>query len=376
MGAVLSLGRVAGIRLGLHWSWLVAVALIVWTLASGVFPATNPDLSGGAHLAMAVFATLLFFGSVLLHELGHAVQARREGMEIDEITLWLFGGVAMLKSLFPRPGAEFRVAIAGPAITFVLAVAFLAVALVPGLPEPVDGVVAWLAYVNLSLLVFNLVPAAPLDGGRVLHSVLWHLRRDFVWATRVASGLGRGFGFLLIAGGIALLVFEGAFSGAWLAFLGWFLLEAAGAESRAATAEQALGGLHVGDRMARDPVTVTPDATLGQLMDDVVTHGPHSTYPVIENGAAVGLLPLDRIARVPRGAWDGHLVRECMLARRDVTTLQERDRLLDALALLARGDERPALVFSGPRFVGVLALGDVAGALDDAASAQRLRRYW
>ena len=221
MGAVLSLGRIAGIRVGLHWSWLVAAALVVWTLASGVFPATNPDLSEGTHLAMAVFATLLFFGSVLLHELGHAVQARRERMEIEEITLWLFGGVALLKSLFPGPGAEFRVAIAGPAVTFVLAVVFLAVALVPGPPEPVDGVVAWLAYVNVSLLVFNLVPAAPLDGGRVLHSVLWRLRRDFVWATRVASGLGRGFGFLLIADGIVLLVFESAFSGAWLAFLGW-----------------------------------------------------------------------------------------------------------------------------------------------------------
>jgi Zn-dependent protease/CBS domain-containing protein len=376
MGAALFLGRVAGIRVGLHWSLLVAAALFVWTLASGVFPATNPDLSEAAHLTMAVFATLLFFGSVLLHELGHAVQARRERMEIEEITLWLFGGVAMLKSRFPGPGAEFRVAIAGPAITFVLAAAFLAVALVPGLPEPVDGVVAWLAYVNLSLLLFNLVPAAPLDGGRVLHSVLWHLRRDVVWATRVASGLGRVFGFLLIAGGIALLVFEGAFSGAWLAFLGWFLLEAAGAESRAATAEQALGGLHVRDLMSRDPLTVAPDETLGRLMDDVATRGSHSTYPVIEHGAAVGLLPLGRIARFPRGAWDRHLVRECMLPRGDVTTLQEGDRVLDALAVLAGRGDRRALVFSGPRLVGVLALGDVAGALDDAASAQRLRRYW
>ena len=257
-----------------------------------------------------------------------------------------------------------------------LAVAFLAVALVPGPPEPVDGVVAWLAYVNVSLLVFNLVPAAPLDGGRVLHSVLWRLRRDFVWATRVASGLGRGFGFLLIAGGIALLVFESAFSGAWLAFLGWFLLEAAGAESRAATAEQALGELQVRDLMARDPVTVTPDETLGRLMDDAATRGPHSTYPVVENGDVVGLLPLDRIALFPRGTWDRHLVREGMLARGDVTTLQEGDRVLDALALLSGRGERRALVFSGPRLVGVLALGDVAGALDDAASVRQRRRHW
>jgi Zn-dependent protease/CBS domain-containing protein len=368
--AALTLGRVLGIRIELHWSLLVAAVLVVWTLASGVFPQTNPDLSGTAHAAMAVVATLVFFGSVVLHELGHAVQARREGMEIEEISLWLFGGVAVMKQGFPGPGTEFRVAVAGPLVSLWLGVAFLAAALVPGLPEAVDGVVAWLAYVNLVLLVFNLVPAAPLDGGRMLHAALWWLKRDLVRATRVTTGLGRGFGFLLIAGGLALLVFEGSFSGAWLAFLGWFLLAAATAESRALTARDALDGLHVGDVMDRDPVTVTPDVTLDRIMDDVGVRRRHTTYPVVENGSAVGLLPLARVGEVPPEERSRRVVHEYMLPRDELTTLEEGRHVFEALAVLARAGEGRALVLSGTRLVGVLSLSDIARGLEQMAQGR------
>src|SRR5919198_1791625 len=204
MGSNVRLGRIAGIEFGINWSWLVVFALIVWTLASAIFPSTNPGLSKGTHIAMAVVAALFFFLSILLHEFGHALQARREGIEIDGITLWLFGGVARFKGTFPTAGAEFRVAIAGPLVSLALGALFVLVALINGIPSAVDGVVSWLGYINLSLLVFNLIPAQPLDGGRVLHSLLWRLRSDFVWATRVAATVGRAFGYLLIAGGIAM----------------------------------------------------------------------------------------------------------------------------------------------------------------------------
>jgi Zn-dependent protease len=166
------IGRFGGVDVRINWSWLVVFALIVWSLADGVFPSQNPSLSHGTHLAMAVVAALFFFASVLLHELGHAWAARREGIEIDGITLWLFGGVAQIKGRFPGAGAEFRVAVAGPFVTLVLGVLFVLVALLD-LPSAVDGVAAWLGYINLFLLVFNLLPALPLDGGRVLHAALW-----------------------------------------------------------------------------------------------------------------------------------------------------------------------------------------------------------
>ena len=225
-----TLGRIAGIRVGVNWSWLVVFTLIVWTLASGIFPATNPGLGDGTYVAMAIAAAVLFFLSLLLHEYGHALTARREGMEIDGITLWLFGGVARFKGMFPSAGAEFRIAIAGPLVSLALGGLFVLVAWAAELPEAVDGVAAWLGWINVTLLAFNLLPALPLDGGRVLRAVLWRARGSFAWATRIAAAIGRAFGYLLILGGLFLLVFQGAFSGAWLAFMGWFLLQAAGAE--------------------------------------------------------------------------------------------------------------------------------------------------
>jgi Zn-dependent protease len=227
----LRLGRFGGVEVRIDWSWLLIFALIVWSLAEGVFPSQNPGLSDGVHVGMALVAALLLFASVLLHELGHAWQARREGVEIDAITLWVFGGVAQIKGRFPGAGAEFRVAVAGPLVSVALGVVFVLIALAD-LPSAVDGVGAWLGYANLSLAVFNLIPALPLDGGRVLHAALWRASGDLGWATRLASAIGQGFGYLFIAGGIAMFVVNGSFSGAWLVLIGWFVLQGARAEGR------------------------------------------------------------------------------------------------------------------------------------------------
>ncbi len=365
MGASLDVGRFAGIRISIHWSLLVVSALIIWSLSEGVFPETNPDLSGGTHLAMAVVAAVLFFLSVLLHELGHALQARREKMEIEGITLWLFGGVASFRGSFPTAGAELRVAAAGPLVSLLLGVLFVLVALA-GLPEAGDGVAAWLGYVNLSLLVFNLIPAVPLDGGRILHAVLWGRRDDFAWATRVAAGIGRGFGYLLIAAGIAMFIFQSSFSGAWLAFLGWFLLGAASGEARFAAAREALSGLRVRDLMIRDPVTVMPDLTLGRFMDDIVWQQRYTTYPVVEGERAVGLLPFRCVAEVPRGEWDSRRVRECMLGLDDVPVLAADDDAIDALVELSQTNLNRGLVLDDGRLAGLLSITDLARALEAA----------
>jgi Zn-dependent protease/CBS domain-containing protein len=363
MGPSLTLGRIAGIQVGVHWSWLVVFALMVWTLSTGVFPETNPDLSEAAHLTMAVVAAALFFASVLLHELGHALQARRERIEIDGITLWLFGGVATLRGGFETAGAEFRVAVAGPIVSLVLGILFVAMALV-GLPEAAEAVAVWLGYVNISLLVFNLVPAAPLDGGRILHSALWHVRGDFARATRVSTATGRGFGYLLIAGGVALFVVGDAFSGAWLAFLGWFLLTAASAEARYVAAQQVLSGLRVRDLMTPDPVSVTPDLTIGRFVDGVVWPRHYTTYPVVEDGRAVGLLPFRCVAQVPRTEWDARTVRDCMLGLDEVPLIRAEEEALDALEKLAASEVNRALVVDGNRLVGLLSITDLSRALE------------
>ena len=358
------LGRFAGIEVGVNWSWLVVFALIVWTLATGIFPSENPGLSDGAYVAMSVIAAVLFFTSLLLHEFGHALVARREGMEIEGITLWLFGGVAKFRGMFPSAGAEFRIAVAGPLVSLALGLLFALVAWGAELPQAVDGVLAWLGYINLTLLVFNLLPALPLDGGRVLRSALWQAKHDFRWATHIAALVGRGFGYLFIAAGVFLAIFQGAFSGLWLAFIGWFLLGAAGAEDRYLATQQALGGLRVRDLMVRDPVTAQPDLTIGEFVDGIVWSRRYTTYPVTEDGRAIGLLPFRRLAEVPRPEWDVRTVRDCMLPLDHVPALAEDDALLDAMAELGESGVNRGLVLDGDRLVGLLSMTDVVRALE------------
>jgi Zn-dependent protease/CBS domain-containing protein len=367
------LGRIAGIRIGVNWSWLVVFALIVWSLASAVFPGQNEGLSDATYVAMAIVAAVLFFASILLHELGHAFQAKREGLEIEGITLWLFGGVAKFKGMFESAGSEFRIAIAGPLVSLALGVAFVAIAVLTKTAEEVDGVAAWLGYINLMLLVFNLLPALPLDGGRVLRSAIWAARRDFAAATRIAGNVGRGFGFLFIAGGIALFVLANSFSGAWLAFIGWFLLMAASGELRYLAVRDALGGLRVRDLMVREPQTVPVGMSLGDFMDEIVWTKRYTTYPVTENGRAVGLLPFRCVAQIPRREWDERSVRDCMLSRDEVPVFDEDDELVDVASDLVEGPGR-GLVLDGDRLVGFLSRTDLARALETGGLRRRARR--
>ncbi|HYT51705.1 MAG TPA: site-2 protease family protein [Gaiellaceae bacterium] len=359
----ISLGRIGGVEVRVNWSWLVVLALIVWTLADGVFPSQNPRLSRDTHLAMAVVAALLFFASILLHELGHAWAARREGLEVDGITLWLFGGVSQFKGGFPSAGAEFRIAIAGPLVSLVLGVVFVLIA-IAGLPSAVDGVAAWLGYINLALLVFNLIPALPLDGGRVLRAALWQSKGDLGWATRVGTDIGRVFGYLFIGLGVAMVIVQGSFSGAWLAFIGWFLLQAATAEARYIATEAALHGLRVRDLMVRDPVTVDGDLTVGQFMDEVARSRRFTTYPVVDGGRAIGLLAFGSVAALPRSEWDSRRVREAMLPLERVPLLTEDETAIDALTALSSPTSNRGLVVENGHLAGLLSITDLTRALE------------
>jgi Zn-dependent protease len=363
MDGNLTIGRFGGVEVRLNWSLIAVFALIAWSLAEGVFPSQNPGLSHGTYIAMAIVAAVLFLASVLLHELGHSWVARREGIEVDSITLWLFGGVSQLKGRFTSAGAEFRVAISGPLVSIVLGVLFVLIALAHP-PSSVDGVAAWLGYINLILAVFNLLPASPLDGGRVLHAALWRAKGDFAWATRVASEVGQGFGYLFIALGLAMFIFQGSFSGAWLAFIGWYLLQGARAEARYVATEQALDGLRVRDLMVRDPVSVDADSTIGSIMDDVAWSHRFTTYPVLDGGRPVGLLTFASVAAVPRSDWDTRRVRDTMIPLDQVPLLKEDEKAVDALAELSAPTANRGLVVDNGHLAGLLSITDLARALE------------
>jgi Zn-dependent protease len=362
--ATFRLGRVAGVEIGVNWTWLLVVALIAWSLAAGVFPETNPGLADGTYVAMAAVAVPVFFGCLLLHELGHAVTARRAGMAVEGITLWVFGGVARFSGAFPSANAELRIALAGPAVSLALGAVLLAAAILIPLPPAVDGVVHWLGYINLTLLAFNMLPALPLDGGRVLRAALWRARGDFLGATRTAVALGKGFGQALIVGGV-VLVFAGAgIGGLWLAFIGWFLLAAAEAEGQAAVQHEALSGLRVADAMVAEPVTVPPWLSIERFLDDVVLGHRHTAYPVVEGDRPVGLVTFRDAAAGDRDTWAAGVVADRMRPLDASLVVAPQDRLEDVWPELVRSAVRRALVLDGGRLAGLLSATDVARILE------------
>ncbi|MFN8111763.1 MAG: site-2 protease family protein [Solirubrobacterales bacterium] len=359
MHASFGLGRWAGVEIGVNWSWVVIFGLIAWSLAAVVFPETTPGLSTGAYVAMAAVSSVLFFTSLLLHELGHAVVARREGMEIDGIVLWLFGGVAKFKGLFPSAGAELRIAIAGPVVSLVIGVSMLALSTAP-LPDVFDGVVAWLGSINLMLLVFNMLPALPLDGGRVFRALIWQRTGDFTRATRIAGSLGRLFGQLMIGGGLLLLLLLGASGGLWLALIGWFLIAAATAETRMATIASALGPLRVADAMATAPVSAPARSTVADFIETRFSGSRHAAYPVLDGDRVIGMLGFRDLTAVPTAEWDDTRIEAIARPLGSVLVLEPGANLGDATVELVQDDLGRALVLEGERLVGLLSMTDVS----------------
>jgi Zn-dependent protease len=355
MSGTVRLARVAGIDVEAHWSWLLIVALFTWSLAAGVFPDSNPGLADGAYAAMGVVAALVLFGSLGLHELGHALVARREGMEIEGITLWLLGGVARFGGgRFPSARAELRIALAGPLVSLLIGGVLLAFALLVPLPAAVDGVVFWLGYANLLLLAFNMLPALPLDGGRVLRSVLWARRGDLADATRTAVVVSRAFGRAMVGGGLVMVLF-GLLGGVWFALIGWFLLNAASQEELAAP-QGLLARLRVGDVAIREP-DVVPDGT-------TLERTRHTVYPVVSGGEVIGLVSYRDAQRVPRVERRGHLVTEAMVPVARVRVLDADALLVEQLGSLLSAPLRRALVREDGRIAGMLSPTDALRVVD------------
>lgn len=365
MESTFTLFRVRGIPIGVNWSWIFVFALIVFSLGSDLFPRTYPGLDGSTYLVMAIVAGVMFVASLLLHELGHAFRAQREGMEIDGITLWLFGGVARFKGMFPSAGAEFRIAIAGPIVSAVLALAFL---VVRGVVAQTDaaaavGVTDYLWRINGLLLAFNMVPALPLDGGRVLRAYLWYRRGNFAAATMSAARAARALAGGLIAFGVLLFITGAGLGGLWFAFIGWFLLQAAQAEASFAFFRQAMRGLHVANLMTPDPAVVDSRRSIASFIDEVAHARGHSTYPVLDDGRLAGLVSLRLAARVPVAERATTTVRDVMVPLDDVPVVDRDADVVDVVPALQQGPGRAVVVRDG-RVVGILSTSDVARAIE------------
>lgn len=357
MESGIKIAQIWGIPIRLHLSWFVIFGLVTWSLASGILPAAYPNLSSSAVWGISALTSLLFAGSVLLHELGHAYLALRSGVPVRQVTLFIFGGVAQITREPATPGAEFRIAIAGPAVSLALAAVFGGLYLldrqIPLLAAPSE----WLARINLMLGLFNLIPGFPLDGGRVLRAIAWKRTGNFQRATRIATSSGQLVAFGFIGVGIFnILSGSGLFNGLWLIFIGWFLQNAAASSYAHVTLQQMLSGVTVEQVMNREPVSVPAITRLDTLIHDHVLNSGQRVFLIMDEGTHTlrGMLTLAQVNTVAREQWPVTTVGQAMLLPEQIMTVTAETPLFNALQQMDDANVAQAPVMAGRAVIGLL----------------------
>jgi Zn-dependent protease/CBS domain-containing protein len=357
------IGSILGIEIRIDYSWFVIFFLILWTFSSGVFPAVYPGQPTPTYLAMGVAGTFLFFSSLLAHELAHSVVAMRKGIPVDRITLFIFGGMAHTRMEFESPGDEFLIAGAGPVSSFLIALLFAAVGwtgATAGWSPAVVWVAQYLAFLNVILAVFNLLPGFPLDGGRLFRAAVWKASGSLEKATRWASMGGKVLGYLLMALGLLSLFGGNVIGGVWMIFIGWFVRMAAEAGYTQYLLHAALEGIRARDLMAADPETVPAEATLREFVEDYVFSGRHNAYPVVEGAHPLGILTLDRVKSVPREEWETRTVRGAMVPLSENVVVHPEEGMTRVMEKLQESQVRRVLVARNGELLGIITRGDLA----------------
>jgi Zn-dependent protease len=375
------IGRIFGINIRIDWSWILIFLLVSWNL-SAEFGNLHKDWGVALRWGTAVLAALLFFASVLAHELAHSLVAKSQGVPVRSITLFLFGGVSNIRREPSSPGGEFFMAILGPLTSFVVGFVLIAMvgfgvgslmnleAVSSDLSElgPLTTLLLWLGSINITLGAFNLIPGFPLDGGRVLRSILWAILDDLRRATRWASWVGQGIAWLMIMAGVSMVfgaqipyLGSGVANGVWLAFIGWFLNSASVRSYRQVVIQDILEGVPVARMMRSDPPTVRPDVSVRALIDDHIMKSDDQAFPVLDDtGRVVGIVTLDDVRSVPRDARDTRDIRQIMTPLDELATLNPEDEAGEALRTLVQRDVRQLPVLEeGQNLVGLLRRRDI-----------------
>ncbi|MBN2463061.1 MAG: site-2 protease family protein [Dehalococcoidia bacterium] len=352
----ISIGKAFGIPLKLHYSWFIIFVLIVWSLTAGYFSATYPHWSLAASIAAGVLTSLLFFGSVLVHELMHSLVAQAAGIPIHSINLFIFGGVSQMTEEPKQPQVELRMALAGPLGSLVLGGIFLAIWYwLIDLPEFIKAMSFWLGWINIFLAVFNLIPGFPLDGGRVLRSLLWWQNRDLRKSTRIASNVGRGIGYLLILTGIALIFFGAWINGLWLAFIGWFLENAAANSYRQLALQDILKGHKTSELMTQDCPIVQPELKIQQLVNEQILTSGHRCFPVVQHSRVLGIITIHDIKAVPREQWPTKTAAEAMTPSTKLKSVSPDEDLSTVLRILTEQNINQLPVVKDGNIIGMIA---------------------
>lgn len=355
MGGSFRLVRIAGIDIEINPSWLIILVLLTASLATNWFPSSVPHLPQGEYWLLGLIAALLLFVSVVLHELAHSLVARARGLPVISITLFIFGGVSNLQQESQSASTEFQMAIVGPLTSIVIGVVSLAFgALISASNSIIAALFEYLGIVNLLLAVFNLIPGFPLDGGRVLRSIIWGVTGNLRTATRWATGIGQFVAYLFILWGIWQIFTANFLNGIWIAFIGWFLLSAAQSASRQQTIETLLRGVLVSDVMRPVPLSVSADDSLLQLVDHYLLPNGLRMVPVLQGDQLAGLITLADVRHVPRERWPQMTVRDEMIPVERLHVVTPQQRLSDVLPLLAGQDINQLPVVQDGRLVGLV----------------------
>jgi Zn-dependent protease/predicted transcriptional regulator len=358
------IGKIFGISIKLHFSWFFIFALITWTLAGVYFPTTYPSWSLAMKIGAGLLTSLLFFASVLIHELCHSIVALHEGIHIESITLFFLGGVSQMTGEPKTAGDEFRMAAAGPFSSLVLGGIFIGIYFALHHSSVLSyqfgaAVAYYLGLINLLLGVFNLIPGFPLDGGRVFRSIIWWRTKNLQSATRIASVIGRGFGFLFILGGI-YLVFTGNFlNGVWIALIGWFLESAASGSYQQLLLQDILKGHTASEIMSRDCMVISPEITVERLVNKNIMTSGRRCFPVASNDHVEGLMTLYNVRSIPQNAWSTTQVRNAMTPLDKVKAVSPNEDLNTVLQILTQNDINQVPVVSENQIVGIVARDNI-----------------
>lgn len=353
------IARIAGIDIGIHYSWVLIFVLITWSLAASYFPSFNPGWDVWLYWVSALVTAILLFFSVLFHELAHSLVAKSRGVQVKSITLFLLGGVSNLESEPEKPGVEFGVAIVGPLSSVLLAGIFWAAGYFNLVPfGPGKAITGYLVVINIMLAAFNILPGFPLDGGRVLRSIIWGATNDLKKATNIATVVGQVFGWIMIAGGAFWAITNDLISGIWLVFIGWFLNSAAEASRRELELKSLWLNVRVSGVMNDRPETIQPGISIETLVNEVYVRRGLRAVPVAADGNLIGIVTLADIKKVPMDEWRNTPVSGVM-TRQPLKTVKPEDNMSTAVKLMAEHglDQLPVVV--GDRLVGLLGRADI-----------------
>jgi Zn-dependent protease len=362
VGLSVKLGRIMGIPVRIHYTMWFVFILIAWSLAYGYMPSQYPGLSLAAYWAIGIASAVILFGSVLIHELSHSYIAKKNGLPIGRITLFFFGGVSEMTEEPQDPGLEVRMAAAGPLMSFLIAAVLGALWYLGGIAKAPVAITATLGYgalINTALGVFNLLPAFPLDGGRVFRGSLWKRSKNLISATKTATRVSEGISLLMMLGGFVSIIFGNFVNGIWIIFLGWFIRSGAETSLRQTLVGETLSGVTVGDIMTRDVLTVPSNITVQQLVSEYFLVHRHSGYPVVEGGQVIGMVTMHCVRSVPKDRRETVTVRQAMIPCEQAVMVKPTASALEALNTMARQNVGRVLVLDGPRLLGIVTRGDL-----------------